>query len=293
MTLSLGIEYNAECWKTCFMEDGRPLELHTFADVSSVLSYVEQLCLLYPEPVISISSPAGTRLTTTASLAQEQKTGKDGQAYKELQAFLEGIQAINFTNYSAPAVPYLPSIPRHRKLNRGEMGTAMTLCSVATLLYRMRQQEANWTEMRFLYLEVDANSRSIVVVKDGQIVDGLSKNIPLELLDQSDGEQVDDAQVIEDAFWEGLTQDLAGLMAIHHFEDVVVMDRRISNGSMPGSRRDDVIERLNDTYQLYHFPHDESEPEGFEPAIGAAIIAEGSYGPGLAAEVVNRLQIKK
>jgi predicted butyrate kinase (DUF1464 family) len=293
MTLSLGIEYNAEYWKTCFMEDGRTLELHTFADVPSVLSYVEQLCLLYPEPVISISSPAGTRLTTAVALTQEQKIGKDGQAYEELQAFLEGIQPINFTNYTTPAVPYLPSIPRHRKLNRGEMGTAVTLCSVATLLYRMRQQEANWTEMRFLYLEVAANSRSIVVVKDGQVVDGLSKSMPLELLDHSNGEQAEDVQVIEDAFWEGLTQDLAGLMAIHHFVDIVVMDRRTPSESMLGSRKGDVIERLNDTYQFYHFPHGESEPQGFEPAIGAAIIAEGLYGPGLAAEIVNRLQIKK
>src|SRR5947209_5477078 len=147
--------------------------------------------------------------------------------------------------------------------------------------------------MSIIYLEVDDNARSIVVVKDGQVVDGLSKNMPLELLDQGDGEQADDVQMIEDAFWEGLTQDLAGLMAIHHFEDIVVMDRRVSSESMPGSRKDDVIERLNDTYQFYHFPHGESEPDGFEPAIGAAIIAEGLYGPGLATEIVNRLQIKK
>jgi predicted butyrate kinase (DUF1464 family) len=271
MTLSLGVEYNTEYWKTCFMEDGQTLELQLFSDAASVLAYIEQVCLMYPEPVITVSSPVGTKLLPIGITAVQEALDHVSREYGELRTFLEAIQPVNFKVYSAPSVPHASSIPRHRKLNRREMGDSPTLCSVAALLYRMREQEASWTEMRFLYLEIDKYKRNIVVIKDGQIIDGLSNSVPV------DGSlaQSEDEDVLEDAFWEGLTQDLAGLMALHHFEDVVVMERGGANGDASHSRKSQIIERLNDTYQLYHFPLREFEREGFEAAIGAAIIAEG------------------
>lgn len=287
MTVSLGVEYNIKYWKTCFMEDGETLELQTFADAASVLSYIEQTCLLYPEPVITVSSPSGSKLVPIGITAVQEALESVSQEHTDLKTFLEAVQPVSFKVYSAPSVPSVPSIPRHRKLNRREMGNSPTLCSVAALLYRMREQEASWTEMRFLYLEIDKYTRNIVVVKDGQIIDGLSNSVPVDgsLLES------EDEALLEDAFWEGLTQDLAGLMALHHFEDIVVLERGATNGDAIYSRKNQVIERLNDTYQLYHFPRQESEQEGFEAAIGAAIIAEGLYSRGLAREIVERLHI--
>jgi len=70
-------------------------------------------------------------------------------------------------------------------------------------------------------------------------------------------------------------------MAVHHLEDIIVR----------GPRKDAFIERFSDTYQVYHYPQGEPDAEGYEAAIGAGIIAEGLRYPGLAAEVVERLQI--
>jgi len=144
-----------------------------------------------------------------------------------------------------------------------------------------------------MYLDVEHNSRSIIVVEDGRIVNGLGENAGTyhaygvgqqEGIDSGDGsDTMEDEVIAEQAFWEGLTQDLAGLMAIHHLEDIVVT----------GQRKDAAIERLEDTYQFYCFPHHTYEQEGFEAAIGAAIIAEGLYYPGLAAEIVERLQLSQ
>ena len=123
------------------------------------------------------------------------------------------------------------------------------------------------------------------MIKDGRIVDGMT--VSIEAVE--DGEE-EDEQEREQAFWEGLSEDVAGLMAVHHFEDIVVIDRRST--TQDKLDKSTVVDRLGDSYQLYLYPQRESEPEGFETAIGASLIAEGLFRPSLASEVVERLQIK-
>ena len=192
--------------------------------------------------------------------------------------------------YRLPPVNQLPDIPVFRRQHRRDMGGSDTLCATALLLYRMRMQEAIWSEMRFLYIDTDFGARSIVVVEDGRIVNGIGETsgtygsqttTPERKEPANWSDHLEQEALAEQAFWEGLTQDLAGLMAIHHLEDIVVT----------GQLKEAVIEKLEDRYQFYLFPYKGHEQVGFEAAIGAAIIAEGFYRPGLAAEVVERLQI--
>jgi predicted butyrate kinase (DUF1464 family) len=154
------------------------------------------------------------------------------------------------------------------------LGTGNSVCAVAALLSQLRAREAAWSEMNFLCLEVNANCRSILVVEDGQIVNGGSSMTRSEQRFQ---------EAYEQAYWEGLTQDLAGFMAIHHFDDIVVT----------GQRKDAFIERFADRYHVYLFPYGQPDAEGFEAASGAAAIAEGLYGEHTCAEIVERLQIRQ
>ena len=283
MTMSIGIDYKAGTWKTCFTENGQTLELCTFADSDATLAYIESVCTLYPEPIIALSSALETTLCSLQALLEEQDSTATPVAMTDLRKFLIGIGSLNAKNFHLPALKSLKSVPRYRKWKRKDMGNADKLCSVTTLLYRMRQQEAEWPEMRFLYLEVGEEDRSIVVIKDGRIIDGMT--VSIEAVDEEE-----DEQEREQAFWEGLSEDVAGLMAIHHFEDIVVIDRRSTTRDKLD--KSTVVDRLGDNYQLYLFPHGETEPEGFETAIGASLIAEGLFRPSLASEVVERLQIK-
>jgi len=293
MALSIGIDYGKENWKTCLVENGRVLELQPFNDAASTLEYLKQTCAFYPEPIVAISLGMGTVITSLNTLSNQQlfelSSYHDSSRASDLNQFLIAIGSVNLNSYTLPAVRYLPSIPAHRKRSRLDMGSSGMLCAITTLLYRMRKQEAIWQEMRFIYLDVDNSSRSIVVVEDGRIVNGLGENAGAYTYgagQQQSGQGLDareDEAIAEQAFWEGLTQDLAGLMAIHHLEDIVVT----------GQRKDAVIDWLEDRYQFYHFPHHDYEQEGFESAIGAAIIAEGFYYPGLAAEIVERLQLSQ
>jgi len=297
MVLSIGIDYGKENWKTCLMENGRTLELRAFNDAPSTSAYLKHTCAFYPEPIVAISLGMGTLITPLNTLSDQQllalSSYRDSQRANDTNQLLIAIGSVNLNSYTLPGVRHLPSVPAHRKRHRLDMGSSDMLCAVATLLYHMRKQEAIWQEMRFMYVDVEHNSRSIIVVEDGRIVNGLGESAGTyhaygvgqqEGIDSGDGsDTIEDEAIAEQAFWEGLTQDLAGLMAIHHLEDIVVT----------GQRKDAVIERLEGTYQFYCFPHHIYEQEGFEAAIGAAIIAEGLYYPGLAAEIVERLQLSQ
>ena len=290
MAISIGIDSTTQNWKTCLMENGAILELCSFADAAALLAYVEHICALYPEPTVAV--PYSDR-----SL---------------IEALHNALKSINLNSYCLPQIKELPTIPAYRKLNRLQMGAAGQLCTVAMLIYRLFERETAWSEMNFLLLEVQQDSVSIQVVEDGQIVNGLSgmadvSEIRLHLrldgnfsysfgsdhrestyrsdwlnpVDASKHELVN-GHARKYAFWEGLAQELAGLMAIHHCEDIVVL----------GQRKEAVIEWFDDIYQLYHFPYKDSDRPGFEAATGAAIVAEGLAHNGLAAEVVERLQIR-
>lgn len=287
--MSIGIEYNGN-WKTCVMENGQVLALHAFADAKAAFSSLEQVGRSSLQPIIIVASPFRNASAIVHS-AVEHRLPLTGNASDNaaLQAFLSSTGTIHLSTSIAEGVKSLASVPRHRKLYHRDMGSSYTLCSVATLVYRMRQQQADWLEMRFLYLEIDHCNWSISVINDGQIVDGTSKTL-VPYVNERDSQPSEDESVLEEAFWEGLTQDLAGFIAIHHFEDVVVLDHHPSESDL--SRKYAVMEHFKDLYQFYHFPSNESEPEGFEATIGAAIIAEGLSHSGLAAEVVERLQIR-
>ena len=285
MAMSVGIDYTRNIWKLCLLENGQVVELQQFSHVDEVIVYLEDMCVLYPEPIIALSSSLETTLSSLSSLLDGDEGMLNG-----MQQFLQGIRFLNSKAYHIPSVKYLDSIPRYRKRKRKAMGSASDVGSVATLLYRMRQQEAIWPEMRFLLLEIGEAERNILVVKDGRIVDGIAteERTKEEGLDEDEEELTEEEQ--EQAFWEDLSEEVAGLMATHHFEDIVVVDAHGSEESQ--RRRDEAINRLGDIYQFYHYPRESSEPEGFEAAIGAALIGEGLYRPGMAAEVVERLEVK-
>jgi predicted butyrate kinase (DUF1464 family) len=279
MVVNIGVDCGNQQWKTCLLEDGRTLELRSFLEESAAIAYLQQTCAIYPEPTIVLASSSS-------------ETPLPYSAQRPAQALLIAIDPLHC--YHLPAIRALPCIPEFRKKYRSDMGAAGVLATVTTLLYRMRKQEAIWQEMRFLYLEVGYHARNIVVVEDGRIVDGICRiDSDADTLytterpgaDAHNGwsDHVEDTAIAEQAFWEELTQDLAGLMSIHHLEDIVVI----------GQRKEAVIERLSDRYQFYLYPQDHNESEGFEVAIGAAIIAEGMSYPGLAADVVERLQLSR
>lgn len=290
MALSAGIGFDENTWKICVMEHGEVLELRSFVSASAALAYVERHCVLYPELTI-VAATAGfespfTALHSPGFPPADGDNATDQQA-SDAKALLIAIGSMNLNSYCAPSVKYLPTVSLHRKLMRPHLGASNSLCASAALLYGLRKREAAWPEMQFLCVKVDQDTKSILVVEDGHIINGIGdvpgrrRALAQELGDRGEAKYMLHAS--EQAFWEELAQELAGLMAIHHFEDVVVM----------GESKAAMIERFAGSYQVYLFPYRELDVEGYESALGAAVIAEGLYSPGLTSEVVERLQVRE
>jgi len=218
---------------------------------------------------------------------QPQTILSNQQARVDLKNTFKVLQALSLDSYCLPAIKYLPSVSMHRKIKSVDMGAADGLCTVATLMYRLSERQTAWSEMNFLCVAVSYNSIRIVVVEDGCIVNGISQDQVTGTADTeaSMGPYVNGSRPghdTEEAFWEELVRALGGLMAIHHLEDIIVT----------GPKKDAFVERFAEIYQVYYFPDGEAGTEGYEIAIGAAIIAEGLRHSGLAWEVVERLQMR-
>lgn len=292
MALSIGIDADTTQWRTCIREHGQILHLCEFADVSAALIHLAGMCALYPEPTIAFPFGGGVSLARMSTITDEQLEGMipafpNEQQLTEVKHIFRAVQALSLDSYCLPGIRHLPTVAMPRRLRSIDLGKPDDLCIVATLLYRLIEREMAWSEMNFVFVAAGYNSSSMVVVEDGHIVNGVSQDqvINLAYLDASGGACVDESEIRsipEEAFWEELTRDLGGLLAIHHLEDIIVM----------GERKDAFAERFAETYQVFYFPEGEAGTEGYEVAMGAAIIADGLRHRSLAGEVVDRLQIR-
>lgn len=304
MTVNIGIDYTPGHWRVCSVEQERAAEFHTCATSGDVQALISQVSALYPEPTIVVSLDVTTPFRALPELTEEQverlaQRYHPTPAHTEVRETLLALRSMSTHSYCAPSVEYLPTIPLHRRLMRPALGNANEVCAAMALLHNMRAQDAAWPEMNFFYINVGETGSCVLVIRDGQVVDGIG-TLPgssllsaygyLARLESADSDEPGEAQkrealrqALQEAFWEGLTQELAGLLAIHHIEDIVVLGQQSSS----------LAERLADLYQIYLFPHAQSESEGYEAALGAALLAEGLERDGCAAEVVDHLQIRQ
>ncbi|GER91465.1 hypothetical protein KDW_56270 [Dictyobacter vulcani] len=264
MAVSIGIEHATNEWRTCLVEDEAVLECRTFAAVTALEEYLQQTCGCYPEVSIALSTPFETAFSSHPH---------ESLAATPLAGFLADLCSLSQRVFVLPSVRHLATVPPYRLLLRPGLGRADMLCIVALLLYRMRKQDAGWSELNFCCLELRAASYRLVVLRNGQIVDGNGEWVALN----------GPADLQKQALLEQLTRDLAAMLAIHQLEDVVLLSRT------EAERKDAVLEYFADRYQFFLFPHSETEPAGFEVARGAAILAHGLSWSGLASEVVQQL----
>ncbi|WP_297164300.1 DUF1464 family protein [Thermogemmatispora sp.] len=306
MSLSIGIDYGRRSWKLCLLDEAQPPEYHCFASPAELLASLTRLCALFPEPVITLAAGNGLPLERLDRLASEQVAALTA-GYDEplpalpagataaqpasgslpstsiplaLTTFLETLGRLNLHSYVLPGLLHLPTVPAYRLLLERLPASPAAVCRVVTLLYRLRQRETSWPEMRFLVLAAHSACWQVLVVEDGYLTDGVhgiprDPALPLPPTAPTEGR-------FEQAYWEGLVRDLAGLLAVHHLDEVVIS----------GRRSETLATRLGEVYQLYYFPYAPHEPRGFEAAFGAALIAAGLQHPrSLAAEVVQHLQL--
>ena len=282
MALSIGVVRHGNAWKTCMVEQGQFVEQHAFEDAAKTLAYLEHTCARYPELTLAISLACETPFLALSDATVRQWESLltfpfNDWTISEASEFLIAIKRVNLHSYLVPSMRYLPAIPLHRKIARPLPGSSNDVCVVAALLSRLREREATWPEMQLFCVQVNRQFQSIQALEDGCIVNSVAK----EIVSHADDALMQEAY--ERALWEGLTQDIAGLMAVHHVEDVVVL----------GDYQDAFIDHFAESHSVYLFPSGEADVPGFESALGAAVLAEGLFLPGKAGEIVERLSIRE
>ncbi|WP_376793958.1 DUF1464 family protein [Thermogemmatispora sp.] len=301
MSLSIGIDYGRRSWKLCLLDEAQSPEYQCFASPAELLASLTRLCALFPEPVIALAAGNGLPLERLDRLLAEQVTALTAgcpeplppaerpgtgsaspspeSAPLGLATFVERLRSLNLHSYVLPSLAHLPTVPTYRRLLERLPASPAAVCRAVTLLYRLRQRETPWPEMRFLLLEARSTSWQVLVVEDGYLTNGVCGTPHNPALPPASPSA---EGPFEQAYWEGLLRDLAGLLAIHHLDEVVIS----------GRRSEALASRLGEFYQFYYFPYTPHEPHGFEAALGAALIASGLQHPrSLAAEVVQHLQL--
>jgi predicted butyrate kinase (DUF1464 family) len=79
-----------------------------------------------------------------------------------------------FPVYFTPGVIHLPTVPKYRKANKMDMGTADKVCCVALGIRDQAERHTiHFDETSFIMVEVGFAFNAIVAVEKGRIVDGL------------------------------------------------------------------------------------------------------------------------
>jgi len=282
MALSMGVVRHGNSWHTYMMEQEQPVEQYTFENTAQTMSYLALTCARYPELTLAVSLGGDTPyLSLSDSTPRQWETvlafPLNDWTISEACTLLIAIREMNLQSYLLPSLRYLPGIPRYRKVSSRFLGSSNDVCVVVALLSRLREREAAWLEMQFLCVQVNRQGKSIQALENGCIVNGVTAALPFDWQDERMRAEY------ERALWEELTQDIAGLMAIHHIEDIVVS----------GDFQEEFIEHFAENYQVYLFPSGEAEAPGFEGALGAAVLAGGLFLPGKAREIVDQLSIRE
>lgn len=310
---SLGIDYGTKSWKVALLQEGSVIDLREFEECLQVLIYIDEMASLYPSLPMVLPSGFGIPLRKVQEVTDQdifEMTLKREEPRKDgLGKFLEALKDRELCAYCIPAVKLLPSIPVHRKINKVDMGTSDKLCSLAFI-------EKIWLEgsgpsglsspfqtMNFLMLEVGYAFTCLIVVKEGNVIDALGGTagcMGLRSRGTIDGElaylynfatktQIYSGGFLdiekkfpgygESAFWEGLEKELLSFM---HFYQVDLL-------LLTGRNKVLIQEKLKNRYPIQIVQNDK---EGYESAIGGAILANGLKG-GDFENIVIHLGIKE
>ncbi len=305
--LSLGIQYTPRTWKAVLWDEDRAADLHAFPHAGAVWEFLTDLLAAHPATPAVLPSGFGIPVTRARDLLDrdilEMRLGPDADGEDELGPFLAEARRRLPRAFCIPAVKLLPSVPPHRKRNRLDLGTADALCAAAWALHSLERTGRPAAAATFLLAHLGAGGRDLLAIVEGRVVDGVGRTAPgmgtpsptiYQALLAARGVTLErhrarrgwaaadcDAPAAPPpaAFWEGVEKECHALCAYHALGELIVT----------GDRRREAIEALTSRLPCATLP---SGADGYEGALGAAVIAAGLTG-GPAASVVDRLGVRE
>lgn len=99
---------------------------------------------------------------------------KDKNKLVGLGDVLRLIKAQKIPGIIVPGVKHLPTVPKYRKINKIDMGTADKICTAVTGIrdqiekYKVKPEETN-----FIMIEIGYGFTAVLAIENGQIIDGI------------------------------------------------------------------------------------------------------------------------
>ena len=91
-----------------------------------------------------------------------------------LGEILRLIKSENFSGIIVPGVKHLPTIPRYRKINKIDMGTADKLCTaVVGIRDQMERESIPPEQSSFIMVEIGYGFTAVLAIENGQVIDGI------------------------------------------------------------------------------------------------------------------------
>ena len=84
------------------------------------------------------------------------------------------IKAQNIPGIIVPGVKHLPTVPKYRKINKIDMGTADKICTTVTgIRDQMEHFKIAPKDTNFILVEIGYGFTAVLAIEDGQIIDGI------------------------------------------------------------------------------------------------------------------------
>jgi predicted butyrate kinase (DUF1464 family) len=126
----------------------------------------------YGLPLVA-AADVGERELAEMVLVRPDEAGADS-GIGGLRRLLRALAHSGLPIVFGPGVIHLPSVPRHRKYNRIDLGTADKVCAAAYAIVDQSARRAiALRETAMMLLELGGAFTAVLAIADGQIVDGL------------------------------------------------------------------------------------------------------------------------
>ncbi len=84
------------------------------------------------------------------------------------------IKAQNIPGIIVPGVKHLPTVPKYRKINKIDMGTADKICTAVTgIRDQMERFKVAVEDTNFIMVEIGYGFTAVLAIENGQIIDGI------------------------------------------------------------------------------------------------------------------------
>ncbi len=176
---TLGIDPGSYSYDVCGLDDGQVF-LSKSVQTREVVSNPELIASLVGEDLTCVAAPSGYGLPVKDVTALTEKdlllatlktTEKATLGIRKVLSFLSRRGARCFT---VPGVKHLSTVPKWRKINRIDMGTADKVCATALALFQHREKTGqNYEESSLILAELGYAFNAFIAVKNGAIVDGI------------------------------------------------------------------------------------------------------------------------